>query len=605
MGRGKKFIVKAFESLAQEAGVKDRQVIKQAIDAAFKAHDEFNSWMVKRGREVLNNLKPNEKAIVLVGRPYNTVDPGLTLDLPERLREQGILAIPIDFLPLQELGREISGDYPYMYWKSGQRMLTAGRMIARDKRLFAIYITNFGCGPDSYITKFFEREMHGKPFMVLEIDEHSSDVGVMTRCEAFLDTIRHSESLAETNLIQMHSFMPSRKNGRTIYIPYMGDHSHTFAAAIRSQGIPAESLPLSDERSLSFGRKFTTGKECFPSIITTGDIVKKVNENGFKRDKSAFFMPAAQGPCRFGQYNKLHRMVLDSLEYDDVPIMLFDQIDCYHKDVAALGKSSFKRMAWRGFVMVDLMQKMMMQIRPYEVNMGESDYVYKESLDELTGRMEKNSDLASFAAQTRHRFDRVKIDSNIKKPKIGVVGEIYVRNNHFANDFMVRKLEALGAEVSLPPMEEWVDYLDYCRKETYLENKDYKHYLMQRVAEFVQEYDANRLRKGFKGAIRDFALEDSMEKVIRCGGCYISPAILGESILSMGRAVEYAKKGFHGIVNVIPFGCMPGIVVTAILKQFRDDYPDIPIITLTVDGVKDPGGEMRLEAFVQQCCDNM
>jgi len=604
MDRGEKTVAKTLAKVAKEVGIKDKEKINQAIQTAFQKQSEFNEWTISRGQEVLANLKPNAKAVVLIGRPYNTADSGLTLDLPERLRELGIMAIPIDFLPFERVMGEIVHDYPYMYWKSGQRILAAARLIARDKRLFAIDLTNFGCGPDSYIIKFFEKEMFGKPFLTLEIDEHSSDVGVMTRCEAFLDTIRGSKTMAQTQVIKIPEFIHAKKDGRTIYIPYMDDHGYVLAAAMRAQDISAEALPASDDKSLFLGRKFTSGKECFPSIITTGDIVKKVLEDGFNPEQSAFFMPAAHGPCRFGQYNKLHRMVLDSLDYHDVPIMLFDQSEGYHKDIAALGKSKFKRFAWRGIVLIDLMQKLARQIRPYEINSGETDQLYQTVLNELIQLEEKQGDIEQFARVVKERFQKIKINHEIKKPKIGVIGEIYVRSNSFANDFTVAKLEELDAEVALPPLEEWIDYIDYCRKENYLIARDYpgwRDYLTQKVTEFVQEYDANKIRKVFKGMIKDFYLEDPMEKVIECGRCYINPAVRGEAILSMARAVEYAEKGFSGIINIIPFGCMPGTIVSTLLKQFRDKHLNIPTYTIVVDGIKDPGSEMRLEAFVQQC----
>lgn len=601
MDHGEKEIIRTFRGMAKDMGITNRSKISKAIQSALQKQSEFNNWTVTRGREILKNLKPNEKAVVIIGRPYNTADSGLTLDLPERLRELNITAIPIDFMPLEETAEEIALDYPYMYWKSGQRILSAARLIARDKRLFAVYVTNFGCGPDSYITKFFEKEMSGKPFLALEIDEHSSDVGVMTRCEAFLDTIRNSNTIAEAETLRIPDFAPLEEDHRTIYIPYMDDHASVIAAAMRSQGVSAEALPISDEESLSIGRRFTSGKECFPSIITTGDIVKRTQGKDFNPDKSAFFMPAAHGPCRFGQYNKLHRMILDSLDFHDVPIMMFDQVEGYHKDIAALGKSRFKRFAWRGIILLDLMQKLSRQIRPYEINYGETDKVYETSLKELENTIEKEGDVALFSREVKKRFENIMINRDIKKPKIGVVGEIYVRSNPFANDFVVRKLEELGAEVAMPPFEEWIDYIDYIRKENYQIAKDYKHVIIQKITEWVQEHDANKVRKAFVGMIKDFAEEEPMAEVIHCGSSYINPAVRGEAILSMARATEYAEKGFDGIINIIPFGCMPGTVVSALLKQFRDEHLNIPAYTMIVDGHKDPGSDMRLEAFVQQC----
>ena len=605
MDRGQEAVGRILSQTAREMGVRDSTKIQAALAKAFAGQKRFDDWRLARGAEVLKNLKADERAVIVISRPYNGCDPGINLNLPERLRELGVVAIPIDMVPLHGVTAEVAEEYPYMYWKSGQRILGAARLIARDPRLFGIYLTNFGCGPDSYIAKFFEKEMAGKPYLTIEIDEHSADAGMMTRVEAFLDTIRHASKLGTKEPVLAGDYDPARENGRTIYLPYMDDHGVAIAAAMRANGIPAESLPISDEKSLELGRRHTSGKECLPSITTTGDILKKTMEPGFDPDRSAFFMPSAKGPCRFGQYNKLHRMILDKVGLKTVPMMLFDQTDGYHKDMSSLGSARFKRLAWRGITMTDLMQKLSRQIRPYEVNAGETDRVYQHGLKKLGKVIEKESDLTAFARSIRKEFDQIKVDTSKRKPKIGIIGEIYVRSNPFTNNNLIQKLEKLGAEAASPPLEEWVDYIDHIRKEDYFKDKDYKHWLIQCLTEFIQEYDANKLRKVFKGAIKDFYLEAPAKEVVQCGQTYIDQAIKGESILSMGRAVEYVEKKYNGIINVIPFGCMPGNVVDALLRKFRDDHHGIPTLTLTVDGIKDPAEDMRIEAFVNQVRDHL
>ncbi len=170
----------------------------------------------------------------------------------------------------------------------------------------------------------------------------------------------------------------------------MIDHGYVLAAAMRHCGVDAEPLPESDELTLEIGRKYTTGKECYPSIITTGDIVKKTLAPDFDAEHAAFFMPSASGPCRFGQYNRLHRLILDELGLQNVPILVFDQTGGYHRDMASLGKG-FRLHAWRSIVILDSMQKMVLEKRPYEVNKGETDAVYKEWLDRLIKNVGQDS----------------------------------------------------------------------------------------------------------------------------------------------------------------------------------------------------------------------
>ena len=604
--RGRPWLRRTLKRVAREMGVFPATRIDKAVQVGFQALDAFNDWQRRRGQEVLDQLKPGEKAIVVIGRAYNTYDPGMTLNLPEKLRDLDILAIPLDFLPLESLSREVSIDHPNMYWKAGQKILCAARMIARDPRLFGLYITNFACGPDSYLLRFFSRETEGKPFLTIEIDEHSADAGIITRCEAFVDTIRNAKTSGTSIPIPMISISSDHANRRRIYIPYMIDHGYVTAAAMRHCGADAEPLPESDDFTLDLGRKYTTGKECYPSIITTGDIVKKTLAADFDADHAAFFMPAASGPCRFGQYNRLHRLILDELGLQQVPVLVFDQTKGYHNDIAALGRG-FRLHTWRALTILDSMQKMLLEKRPYEVNRGAADAIYKELLDELVNLVgQDGNSLQEFSRRARDAFNMVAIDRSIPKPRIGIIGEIFVRSNQFANDFLIRKLETIGAQCAVPPLEEWLDYIDYQRKRRnrlHIEG-GWRDWAKQKLTEIVQEGVAEPLRKQFDGSIEHFPRELPTPEILKRGRAYLTPAVEGEAILSMGRVVEYAEKGFDGIVNVVPFGCMPGTIVSLLLHQFRNDY-GLPFLNVVVEGTKDPGQHVRFEAFYHQCCEHM
>jgi predicted nucleotide-binding protein (sugar kinase/HSP70/actin superfamily) len=604
--RGRPWLRKVLKSAARQAGIMSNNLIDRAIETGFGALDDFNAWQQKRGREILEGLKPDEKAVVIIGRAYNTYDEAMTLNLAEKLRDLNVLAIPLDFLPLRELAEEVSRAHPNMYWKAGQKILCAGRMIARDKRLFGLYVTNFACGPDSYMLKFFTKETEGKPFLTIEIDEHSADAGIITRCEAFIDTIRNARTQGTSKYIPLVSISSNHTNSRRVYVPYMIDHGYLLSAAMRHCGVDSEPLPESDELTLEIGRKYTTGKECYPSIITTGDIVKKTMAPDFDADHAAFFMPAASGPCRFGQYNRLHRLILDELGLQQVPILVFDQTKGYHRDLSAMGRG-FRLHAWRTIVILDSMQKMVLERRPYEINRGGTDAVYRELLEALIRNVGRDSDtLRTFSQRAREAFEAIAIDTGNPKPRIGIVGEIFVRSNQFANDSLIRKLEALGAQCGVPPLEEWLDYIDHQRKRRnrlHLEG-GWRDWTKQKLTEIVQERVAEPLRREFDGSIELFTRELATQGILDRGHSYLTPAVEGEAILSMGRVVEYAEHGFDGIVNIMPFGCMPGTIVSLLLHQFRHDH-GLPVLNVVVEGTKDPAEGIRFEAFIQQCYEHM
>lgn len=172
--------------LAAPLGVAPRRM-RAAITAALVAQREFTAAMRERGAEALQVVGPELPGVVLVGRSYNTCDLGACQDLPLKLRKMGVLPLPMDYLPLESV--DISDRHPNMYWRSGQKILAAARLIAARPHLHAIYVTNFACGPDSFLLTYVRGMMRGKPFLELEMDDHTADAGVITRCEAFLDSL--------------------------------------------------------------------------------------------------------------------------------------------------------------------------------------------------------------------------------------------------------------------------------------------------------------------------------------------------------------------------------------------------------------------------------
>jgi len=173
--------------LARRLGCTRNGVADAAIAAGWAAQLEFETARRARGLAVLDGLAPGAPAAVIVGRSYNTGDLGANLDLPYKLRRMGVLPIPLDFLPLER--GSLSSLHDDMFWRSGQDILRAASLIRDDDRLQAIYLTNFNCGPDAFLITFFHEAMGSKPFLELEVDEHTADAGMITRCEAFFDSL--------------------------------------------------------------------------------------------------------------------------------------------------------------------------------------------------------------------------------------------------------------------------------------------------------------------------------------------------------------------------------------------------------------------------------
>jgi predicted CoA-substrate-specific enzyme activase len=175
------------QEFARQLGVPYKR-LEEADAAAMLEQRAFYRAIRQRGQEILASLSEDQVAAVIVGRPYNATDLGVSQDLPFKLRKLGVLPIPMDFLPVDNV--DISSEYEDMFWRSGQDILAAAHIIRDNPNLNAVYVTNFSCGPDSFIISFFRRILGDKPFLELEMDEHTADAGIMTRCEAFFDSLK-------------------------------------------------------------------------------------------------------------------------------------------------------------------------------------------------------------------------------------------------------------------------------------------------------------------------------------------------------------------------------------------------------------------------------
>jgi predicted nucleotide-binding protein (sugar kinase/HSP70/actin superfamily) len=477
--------------------------------------------------------------------------------------------------------------------------LAAG-VLREDPRLYGIYITNFGCGPDSFITHFFRNAMGEKPFLQIEIDEHSSDVGAITRLEAFLDSLRNAPRRAAGPL------RPVRRQGlqgfnrdRVIYLPYMTDQARALAATFEACGVPAEVLPETSEETLRVGRRYTSGRECYPAILTTGDMLGLALQPQFDRRHSAFFMPGGSGPCRFGQYNRFHRLILDEAGFDDVPIYSPVQDQGMYEEMGIVGKT-FVRLAWRGVVAIDFLEKALWETRPREKETGDADRVYGLYLDRVCQELRSgNGDLFPVLEEARRGFEAIPLNGGDGRPVVGVVGEIYIRSNPFANEQVIRRLEKLGAAVWMPPISEWLLYINCVSKRHALRDGRWGNYLRTALKEWFQRRDEHRMEEIFHGLVRNLR-EPTISETMQLAAPYVHDSFEGETILSLGKSEDFYRKGVCGIVNVGPFTCMPGTIVTGLLKRFREEHRHLPVLNLFFDGQADTSTQNRLEAFMHQ-----
>ena len=615
LGEGTRFLQKSFIALGQKLGIAD-SAVRKAIKEAISAQDDFELDLLEKGEEILGQIGPEQRLFVLVSRPYNGCDEGLNLQLSKKLDELGVKTIPMDMLALE---KEQLGDeslHRGVYWTYGQKILRAAEIIKDDRRLFAIYLSNFSCGPDSFLLTFFKDIMAQKPCLLLELDEHSADAGVITRLEAFLDSLRHYRCPKDVKKpLVKEPAMGSRKAGsltegisreRRLYIPYMGDCAYGVAACFRAYGQPAEVMPLADEQTLVQGRAFTSGKECLPCAITSGDMLKVISNESVDPAKTAFFMPAASGPCRFGMYSCLHRLILRYAGAEDVPVIAPNQDSGFYKEftksINHSAAGNFMKDAWIAVIGIDLLHKLILRLRPKALDAHQAQQVYKQALKRWTQAVENRSNLHQMRRlmnSIADYFAAVKLDSKVQKPKIGIVGEIYVRSHPFANSNIIARLEDLGAVCDLVPFAEWIYYTNFTRSRTARRGGQFRDWFTNILQDYFQHKIEKTLAVPLERRFGKLA-EGPIEHVIELAQPYLHHTFEGEAILSIGKTVEYHHQGFGGVVNVMPFSCMPSTVVSSQTQRVSSDCADMPILNLSFDGQEDSTLTTRLEAFVEQ-----
>jgi predicted nucleotide-binding protein (sugar kinase/HSP70/actin superfamily) len=384
--------------------------------------------------------------------------------------------------------------------------------------------------------------------------------------------------------------------GKKVYIPRMPESSSwAFAYVFRWLGIEAEATPPSDERTRELGRKFTRGDECYPAIVTVGDFLRVVEQPGFDPARTAFFMPTAEGPCRFGQYAPFLKKTLGEAGYGDVQV-LSPTSDNGYADLGDVG-SAFPRAAWRALVGGDVLSRALLRTRPYETVPGAAEAAFEESLQDFCRTLEASCadpacqmrSLVESLTRARERYHRVPAYYDPELPLIGVVGEIFCRLNTFSNEDLVRRLEGFGAEAWLSHIAEWVAYTnaDEVRK-LRLQGKGFSlDMLKSRLRSHVQISDEHALTAPFHEDFVGCEEPEDIREILDLARPYLPPeGALGEMVLSVGKSAYLAKKGVDGIIDISPFTCMNGIVTESIYPKLSKDYGGIPIRNFYFDGTQ-------------------
>lgn len=626
-----------FIDLAKGLGF-SRQRAVYAFDYACRMQSEYVAEGKRIGERFLGELGPDEIGIVLFGRCYNAYADEANMGIPHKFASRGVKIIPYDFLPLDDESVDSS-----MYWGQGRRILAGARFVKDHPNLFATYITNFSCGPDSFLIGYFRDIMGHKPSLTLELDSHTADTGLNTRVEAMLDIVRRYRELEKRNQFpeaRSTGFRPAslRMEGKTLIVlssegrrsaitdpnvkvllPSMGElNVAILAAVLRRIGIHARPLPVPDFESLKTGRKCSSCKECLPLQLTIGTFLNRLPPERPAEEVTVFFMPGSSGPCRFGQYHVYMRQLLEKLEIENVAVLSLNAASGY-SEISSVFKTT--DIFWQALVFSGLMEDARSALRVLALDATSALQIHEQQWDRFIRWIEggPKKEAASLVRSISEELRKIPLRYPASEAKyVLLVGEIYVRADHFCQRDVIRYLESQGFIVRVVPTAEWIAFLSYLFKlKPYGFRMRWDKKLRISLVLSVMNQLEKRIKQAFsESGLYSFEMIDIAE-TIRYSKYVMSEHLYSEALTTVGLALREILHNACGVVSIGPFGCMPSRLSEALLTtkmsvsalgkmkslddRIAQQAEDLPFLAIETDGNPFPQLiQARLESFCLQ-----
>ncbi len=592
---GEDEVIKNLADVAAKMGFGHRQG-KKAAQAGLAAQHRFEAEMAELGAKLLKQVEESDQlGVVLLARSYMSQDSGANLGIAEKLAQLGVVPIPVDFLPLNTVNPKEFSDRPY--WSYEGKFIAAAKIIAQNPKLFGLALTNFGCGPNSFILKLLEDIMSGKPMGQLEIDEHAAEAGLVTRLEAFVDTVISYAETAKVHEVPTEEIRrattPIISNNKTLILPNMAPFVEILGTIMEACGGRAIVLPPPDDRSLFHSNQLTSGTECLPYRVTLGDFLKFFYQNPERASDVEVAMVSAYGPCRLGKYALEQSRVLRKVGFH-VPMLTTISNNAY-RDMEF--GPDFQRLAMRGIFAADCLDKLLWRTRPYEKEKGLAESIFNDHLEQIKQRVGRKEDFGDVIEQATTVFKSA-IDTSLpRRPLVGINGEIYLRSNRFSNNNLVKVCEAAGLEVTVSSTGEWIKYISYRHLEDSIRFRQAKKLIGSYIKNRIVEKNDRQMLNNIKPLADE--PEPSVKQLLSRSSLYLSPRCGSEAVLSIGSGVEWLENpNFAGVISVMPHGCMPGGVVAAMSEKLSQIYHK-PWISLTYDGIMETNNLTRINNFAE------
>ena len=582
------------EALTREFQELPVTAVMDAAEAAWQEQACARQDMRYKGEEVIRYLEENHKrGIVLAGRPYH-IDPEINHGIPELITSYDIAVLTEDSVShLATPERPLIVSDQWMYHS---RLYAAASFVKTREDLDLIQLNSFGCGLDAVTTDQVNDILTNsdKIYTCLKIDEVNNLGAARIRIRSLLSAIQVREQQAakrniHSSAITKVPFTEEMRKDYTILCPQMSPiHFEIMEAAFNACGYHFEVLDNDNRHAVDMGLKYVNNDACYPSLMVVGQIMDALHSGKYDLNKVAIIMSQTGGGCRATTYVGFIRRALEKAGMSQIPVISLNLAGIesnpgFHMNLDLLMRAAYSALFG------DIFMRCVYRMRPYEKEPGSVDALHARWVEKCRKFVsQKSMNYLTFQRMCRQivqDFDAVPIHEDMKKPRVGIVGEILVKFAPAANNHLVELLEAEGAEAVVPDLLDFMlycfynqiykaDYLGTSKKAALLSNLGIKA-LEKLRAQTAKEFAKSR---HFTPPVRIRTLVDYAKPIVDIGNQ------TGEGWFLTGEMVELIHSGVNNIVCTQPFGCLPNHVVgKGVIKELRKRFPSSNIVAIDYD----------------------
>lgn len=585
--RMKKRLVETLKSW----GIDKNEIIK-ATDLGYKALEEYRSDVRQQGELALAYVREQQiKGIVLAGRPYH-IDAEINHGIPELIQSYGFAVISEDAIAhLAEIDRPLRVVDQWVYHT---RLYAAATYVSHEKDLELVQLNSFGCGLDAVTSDQVKEilEKTGKISTLLKIDEINNLGAIRIRIRSLIAAITERDKKCfipeafVTPTVERVIFTEEMRKTHTILVPQMSPiHFQFIEAALRPEGYNIEVLPSIDTSAIDEGLKYVNNDACYPSILVVGQMMKALNSGKYDLDKTALIITQTGGGCRATNYIAFIRQALKSANMSHVPVISLNALGLESNPGFQLTKPLVEKLV-QSMIYGDVFMRVLYKTRPYEAVSGSANALYDHWVEKVKVSVAKG-DRKTFKQTIKgivRDFDALEL-LDIKKPRVGLVGEILVKFHPTANNNIVELIENEGAEAVMPDL---IDFFSYTAYNSVIRHKFLSGSLKGRVISEVLvgliEYYRKPMVDALNGS-RRFHAPVHIKELGKLAEKHLSLCNqTGEGWFLTAEMIELIHSGVDNIVCMQPFACLPNhITGKGMIKELKYSYPNSNIVAIDYD----------------------